>query len=107
MRASDTIARIGGDEFLLLMTETKHKENARSIAEKIKDALKDPLIIDAHTIQLSTSIGIAVYPEDGQDLTTLIKKSDAALYYAKGHGRNRFKFFSDGDVEIGGDHKSI
>jgi GGDEF domain-containing protein len=55
---------------------------------------------------LSTSIGIAIYPEDAEDLETLTKKADAAMYYSKGHGRNQFKFYGDGDVWISGDHKS-
>jgi diguanylate cyclase (GGDEF)-like protein/PAS domain S-box-containing protein len=106
IRASDTIARIGGDEFVLVMQETKRREDATAIAQKILDSFAEPLLIDAHPVQLSTSIGIAIYPEDAEDLETLIKKSDAAMYYSKGHGRNQFKFFSDGDVQIGGDHRS-
>jgi diguanylate cyclase (GGDEF)-like protein len=106
IRASDTIARVGGDEFILVMLETKQKEDATVIAQKILDAFIEPLSIDGHQLHLSTSIGIAIYPEDAEDMKTLIKKSDAAMYYSKGHGRNKFKFFSDGDVLIGGDHKS-
>jgi diguanylate cyclase (GGDEF)-like protein/PAS domain S-box-containing protein len=106
IRASDTLARVGGDEFVLVMLETKRKEDAAFIAQKILDAFAEPLLIDGHLLNLSTSIGIAVYPEDAADLETLVKKSDAAMYYSKGHGRNQFKFFSDGDVRMGGDHKS-
>jgi len=106
IRASDTLARIGGDEFILVMLETDHMEDATVIAQKILDSFMEPLLIDGHQLHLSTSIGIAVYPVDGQDLETLTKKSDAAMYYSKGHGRNQFKFFSDGDVGIGEDHKS-
>jgi diguanylate cyclase (GGDEF)-like protein/PAS domain S-box-containing protein len=106
IRASDTIARIGGDEFILLMLEARRREDATAIAQKILDSCKEPLFIDSHQLHISTSIGIAIYPEDAEDMETLIKKSDAAMYYSKGHGRNQFKFFSDGDVLIGGDHKS-
>jgi len=106
IRASDTLARIGGDEFILLMLETNHMEDATSIAKKILDSFTEPMSIDGHWVHLSTSIGIAIFPEDAMDLETLIKKSDAALYYAKGHGRNRFKFFGDGDVWLIGQHKS-
>jgi len=107
IRASDTLARVGGDEFILMMLETNHMEDATAIARKILESFKEPLYIDGHGIYLSTSIGIAIYPEDATDLETLIKKSDAALYYAKGHGRNNYKFFRDGDVWISGDRKSI
>ncbi len=106
IRSSDTIARIGGDEFILVMLETKRTEDATTIAQKILDSFAEPLLIDGHQVHLSTSIGIAIYPEDAEDMETLIKKSDAAMYYSKGHGRNRFKFFSDGDVRMGGDDKS-
>jgi diguanylate cyclase (GGDEF)-like protein/PAS domain S-box-containing protein len=106
IRASDTLARVGGDEFVLAMMETNHVEDATAIAQKIMDSFMEPLLIDGHPLILSTSIGIAIYPEDAKDMKTLTKKSDAAMYYAKGHGRNQFKFFSDGDVRIGGDHKS-
>ena len=106
IRASDTLARVGGDEFILVMLETNHMEDATAIAQKILDSFTEPLLIDGHQLHLSTSIGIAIYPEDAQDLETLTKKSDAAMYYSKGHGRNQFKFFGDGDVRIGGDHKS-
>jgi len=106
IRASDTLARVGGDEFILLMLETNHMEDATFIAKKILDSCVEPLSVDDHWVHLTTSIGIAIYPEDAKDLETLSKKSDAALYYAKGHGRNRYKFFSDGDVWITGDRKS-
>jgi diguanylate cyclase (GGDEF)-like protein/PAS domain S-box-containing protein len=106
IRAGDTIARVGGDEFVLVMLETRSKEDATTIAHKILDAFAEPLLIDGHQVHLSTSVGIAIYPEDAEDMETLVKKSDAAMYYSKGHGRNQFKFFSDGDVSIGGDHKS-
>jgi diguanylate cyclase (GGDEF)-like protein len=106
IRASDTLARVGGDEFILLMLETNHMEDATAIARKILESFKEPLYIDDHWIYLSTSIGVAIYPEDATDLEALVKKSDAALYYAKGHGRNNYKFFRDGDVWISGDRKS-
>jgi diguanylate cyclase (GGDEF)-like protein/PAS domain S-box-containing protein len=106
IRASDTLSRVGGDEFILVMLETSHLEDTATIAQKILDSFTEPLLIDGHQLHLSTSIGIAIYPEDAEDLKTLTKKSDAAMYYCKGHGRNQFKFFGDGDVWISGDHKS-
>jgi diguanylate cyclase (GGDEF)-like protein/PAS domain S-box-containing protein len=100
IRASDTLARIGGDEFVLVMMETDQMKDATAIAQKILDSFKEPLLIDGNDLLVSTSIGIAIYPEDGQDLESLTKKSDAAMYYSKGHGRDQFKFFGDGDVQI-------
>jgi diguanylate cyclase (GGDEF)-like protein/PAS domain S-box-containing protein len=106
IRASDTLARVGGDEFILVMLETDRIVDSTAIAQKILDSFKTPLTVDGHPVALSTSIGVAVYPDDAEDLETLIRKSDAAMYYAKGHGRNQYKFFGDGDVGAGGDHKS-
>jgi diguanylate cyclase (GGDEF)-like protein/PAS domain S-box-containing protein len=100
IRASDTVSRIGGDEYILVMMETKHAGNAAAIARKILDSFTQPLSINGHQLPLSTSIGIAIFPEDADDLETLICKSDAALYYAKSHGRNQFKFFSNGDLLV-------
>ena len=101
LRASDTFARVGGDEFISLMMETDHIEGATAIAQKILDSFTEPLSIAGHQLHLSTSIGLAIYPEDGEDLETLTKKSDAAMYYSKSHGRNQFKFYGDDDVRIG------
>jgi diguanylate cyclase (GGDEF)-like protein len=106
VRASDTVARVGGDEFLLVMLETSRLGDDTAIAQKILDSFTEPLSIDGHQLHLSISIGIAIYPEDAEDLETLTKKADAAMYYSKGHGRNQFKFFGDGDVWLSGDHKS-
>jgi diguanylate cyclase (GGDEF)-like protein/PAS domain S-box-containing protein len=106
IRASDTLARVGGDEFILVMMETKRMEDSTDIARKILAAFKEPWMVDGHELHLSTSIGIAIYPKDAEDMETLTKQSDAAMYYSKGHGRDQFKFFDDGDVRISGDHKS-
>jgi len=100
IRASDTLARVGGDEFILVMLESKRKKDATNIAQKILDSFEVPLLIDNHQIHLSISIGIAIYPDDAEDLETLTRKSDAAMYYSKGHGRDQFKFFDDGDVRL-------
>jgi diguanylate cyclase (GGDEF)-like protein len=101
-RASDTVARLGGDEFMLVMPESNQRKDATATAQKIMDSFTEPFSIDGHQMNLSTSIGIAIYPDDAEDMETLMRKSDAAMYYAKGHGRNQFKFFGDGDVQSGG-----
>jgi diguanylate cyclase (GGDEF)-like protein/PAS domain S-box-containing protein len=98
VRASDTFARVGGDEFISVMMETSHVEDATVMAQKILDSFTEPLSVGGHQLQLSTSIGIAIYPEDAEDLETLTKKSDAAMYYSKSHGGHQFTFYGDGDV---------
>jgi diguanylate cyclase (GGDEF)-like protein len=95
VRASDTVARVGGDEFILIMPEIRQRKDAAAMAQKVLDCFKEPLSFNGHSIQLSTSIGIAIYPEDANDMETLIKKSDVALYWSKSHGRNQYKFFID------------
>ena len=98
VRASDTFARVGGDEFISVMMETSHVEDATVMAQKILDSFTEPLSVGGHHLQLSTSIGIAIYPDDAEDLETLTKKSDAAMYYSKSHGGHQFKFYGNGDV---------
>jgi diguanylate cyclase (GGDEF)-like protein/PAS domain S-box-containing protein len=101
VRAIDTLARVGGDEFISVMMVTGHMEGTNAIAQKILDSFAEPLSIAGHELHLSTSIGIAIYPEDAEDLEALTKKSDAAMYYSKDHGRNQFKFYGDGGVRRG------
>ena len=95
LRASDTVARIGGDEFILMTLETNHENDTMSIANKILDAFKEPFKDDGHLFQLSPSIGIAICPEDGQDLDILIKKADETMYHAKKSGGNCYIFCKD------------
>jgi diguanylate cyclase (GGDEF)-like protein/PAS domain S-box-containing protein len=98
VRASDTFARVGGDEFISVMLGTSHIEDATIMTQKILDSFREPVSVGEHQLRLSTSIGIAIYPDDAEDLETLTKKSDAAMYYSKSHGGNQFKFYGDGDV---------
>ncbi|HNQ03972.1 MAG TPA: EAL domain-containing protein [Thiobacillaceae bacterium] len=94
LREGDTLSRIGGDEFMLLLPLIHSRENVIFIAEKILSALKTPFNIEGHEIFIGVSIGIALYPEDGDNRETLIKHADIAMYHAKDHGRNNFKFFT-------------
>jgi len=93
VRHSDTVCRQGGDEFLLLLPYIEHAEDAALSAQKILAALALPHRIDGHDLHISVSIGISIYPDDGQDAETLIKSADTAMYHAKGNGRNNYKFF--------------
>lgn len=93
MRASDSFASVGGDEFISVMMETSQMDDARRVAQKILDSFAEPLAVGGHQLHVSTSIDIAVYPDDGDDLETLTRKSDAAMYFSKNHGRNQFSFY--------------
>lgn len=93
VRNSDTVSRQGGDEFVILVTEDTLGQNAALTAEKILTALALPHSIDQHELYITTSIGISIYPGDGQDAETLIKNADTAMYQAKDGGRNNYHFF--------------
>ena len=93
VRQSDTISRQGGDEFVLLLPDLEHAEHAARSAQKILDALALPHCIDGYDLHTSVSIGIGIYPNDGEDAQTLLKSADIAMYYAKDSGRNNYKFF--------------
>jgi diguanylate cyclase (GGDEF)-like protein/PAS domain S-box-containing protein len=97
VRSSDTVARLGGDEFLLLLQEIHDLKDATTIADKIVHSLKEPLTVEEHVFYLSASIGIAICPDDGNDLETLMKKSDASMYYSKRHGGSQYKVHSVSD----------
>lgn len=90
LRRIDTIARMGGDEFILLLTELKQDSTCLDIAGKILKMFERPFQIDKHEIFITSSIGIALYPDDGQDPETLVQNADIAMYYAKEQGRNKY-----------------
>jgi diguanylate cyclase (GGDEF)-like protein/PAS domain S-box-containing protein len=94
IRKSDTISRFGGDEFLLLLPDIKSKEDSEKIAEKILGNFKEKTVVDGRKFITTLSIGIAVYPDDGNDSTTLLKNADIALYDVKDSGRNDYRFYS-------------
>jgi diguanylate cyclase (GGDEF)-like protein/PAS domain S-box-containing protein len=95
VRSSDTVSRQGGDEFIVLLSEISHAEDAALIADKIRLAVLEPYTIANHLLHLTASIGVSVYPEDGADPESLIQCADAAMYHAKEKGRNRSQFFKD------------
>jgi len=94
VRSSDTVSRNGGDEFVILLAEIERPEDAAVSAEKILAALAARHHIGGHELQVSSSIGVSVYPFDGQDAETLIKNADMAMYHAKDNGRNNVQFFT-------------
>jgi diguanylate cyclase (GGDEF)-like protein/PAS domain S-box-containing protein len=94
VRGSDTVSRQGGDEFVILLSEITHPEHAATSANKILHSLSIPCSVDGHDLHIDGSIGISIYPADGQDAETLIKNADTAMYCAKESGRNNFQFFT-------------
>jgi len=94
VRGADTVSRQGGDEFVILLSEIAHSEDAATSAAKILLALNAPHSIAGQVLHIDGSIGISIYPEDGQDAETLIKNADTAMYHAKENGRNNFQFFT-------------
>ncbi|MBI3609120.1 MAG: EAL domain-containing protein [Nitrospirae bacterium] len=94
LRKSDTVARMGGDEFMLLLPELRKAEDAAVVAHKILEAVEPPFNLEDREFYLTASIGISLYPDDGEDAQTLVKSADTAMYRAKEQGRNHYQFFS-------------
>jgi len=101
VRSCDIVARIGGDEFVALLEDIKSDQDIVPIVERIVHSLRDVFFIDHHEVSISASVGIAVYPRDG-DMKRLLVCADAAMYRAKSDGKNQFRFF-DSDIELASD----
>jgi diguanylate cyclase (GGDEF)-like protein/PAS domain S-box-containing protein len=95
MRKGDTLARIGGDEFVVVLESLRVAEDAGAVAQKIIVALSQPYPIAAKMLSSSASVGISVYPSDAQDGSTLVRNADMAMYFAKEHGRRNYQFYSE------------
>jgi diguanylate cyclase (GGDEF)-like protein/PAS domain S-box-containing protein len=93
VRGSDTISRQGGDEFVVLLSEVAHSEDAAIKARRMLQAVEGPHPIDTHDLHVTASIGVSVYPDDGLDAETLIKNADTAMYQAKENGPQSYRFF--------------
>lgn len=94
LREGDTLSRVGGDEFNLLLPAIPHESDAAKIASKIIHELKLPFVLEEHELFISASIGISVYPKDGITMESLIKHADIAMYHVKGAGKDSFNFYS-------------
>ncbi|CAA7625681.1 Signal transduction protein [Candidatus Terasakiella magnetica] len=94
VREGDTVARLGGDEFTILLPEVEHMEDAAKLAERLIAKVKQPFMIDSHELYVTTSIGIALYPEDGGTVEALIRNADTAMYRAKDLGRNSYQLYT-------------
>ena len=94
LREQDTAARMGGDEFTVVIQDLKDMESIRAVGEKLVGLLQEPFSLQGSTHQISGSVGITVYPDDGEDVQTLLKNADIAMYKAKQGGKNRYQFYS-------------
>ncbi len=94
IRETDTFSRMGGDEFILLMPEVVRLEDVADIAQGILDVFRQPFLIDSHELYITTSMGISVYPDDGNDVESMVMNADTAMYRAKDLGRNNYQFFT-------------
>ena len=93
VRDTDTVSRQGGDEFVVLLSEIEHTQDAALIADKLLAAFALPQLIEGHELHLSLSIGISIFPDDGTDAETLMQNADTAMYHAKSDGRKNYQFF--------------
>jgi len=93
VRGSDTVARLSGDEFVVVMSVPPKEENLLGLVKKLTEVFLAPCSVDGHDVTITISIGVSVYPKDGTDYDTLLKNADAALYRAKNLGRNSFQFY--------------
>ncbi|MBN1365277.1 MAG: PAS domain S-box protein [Syntrophaceae bacterium] len=95
LRQSDTVARLGGDEFMILLSNLEKIEYAAGVAKVILKSFQKPFLLANNEVISNASVGIAIFPDDCDDVDSLLKKSDMAMYSVKKHGRNSYKFFSD------------
>jgi len=95
LRASDTLARWGGDEFVILLPNISGLDEVRIVADKLMEIMQTPIMIDTNELPASFSIGAALYPDDGTDIQSLFSNADRAMFYAKSQGRNQAAFFAD------------
>jgi diguanylate cyclase (GGDEF)-like protein/PAS domain S-box-containing protein len=95
LRVGDTVCRLGGDEFVVVLPEVSRSSDAAGVAQKIIDAVSLPFVFESHELQVSVSVGISVFPDDGRDAESLIRNADAAMYHAKETGRACYQFFTE------------
>ncbi len=100
LRKGDTVARFGGDEFVLIFPDLEEVDDVKQVVQQILDKFKMPIIVNGHEFIVTMSIGISVYPGDGKDENTLLKKADIAMYQAKKVGKARYKVYNDPDDTV-------
>lgn len=94
VREEDTVARLGGDEFTLIMKSLNKPRDAAVLAQKLRHVLQQPVFVDDHELYVTASIGISIYPQDGDTATVLLRNADSAMYRAKEDGRDTFEFYT-------------
>jgi diguanylate cyclase (GGDEF)-like protein len=97
VRQEDTVARFGGDEFVIVLPELSHADDVALLASKVIQAVSQPYSIQGRSVNMTTSIGISIYPTHGEDVETLMKSADLALYEVKRTGKNNFRSAPVGD----------
>ena len=98
IRGTDTVARLGGDEFILLLAKIGSREGAEYVARKLQQSFREPFIVAGNELSVTFSMGISLFPQDGEDGDTLIRNADAAMYAAKQQGRDNFRFHSGNEA---------
>jgi diguanylate cyclase (GGDEF)-like protein len=93
VRKADTVSRMGGDEFVLLVTEVSETEHIANIAQKLLDISTKPFVLDNHEVKITISLGISCYPDNGEDIEILVKCADLAMYQTKKNGRNNYSLY--------------
>lgn len=99
VRDADTVARLGGDEFTFVVQDMIDNDSLQAVAEKVVGVLREPFILSGSSHQLSGSVGITIFPDDGEDMQTLLKNADMAMYKSKQFGKNRFHFYAQ-DMQV-------
>ena len=94
VRAEDTVARLGGDEFIIILPDIPDASHAAPVVRKILNAFSEPFVLDRHQVFVTSSIGVAIFPDDGDEPAALMQNADAAMYLAKQQGRNTFHYFT-------------
>ena len=100
VRKTDAVARLGGDEFAVLLSDVEHPDLAGVLAGKLVDRIGQPYMLSGRRIQVGASIGISLYPRDGETVDALLSHADAAMYAAKAGGRRRYRFFDPGQAAV-------
>jgi len=93
-RSGDTVCRLGGDEFVVMLTDIERSDDVSGIADKLLESVAGTCLIDGHEVEITTSIGISIFPDDGDEGSVLLQHADAAMYHAKQNGRNHYHFFT-------------
>ena len=95
LRSTDTVARLGGDEFVMIIEDLDDQFDGAHFAEKLLGSFREPLLLDSQPLHISPSIGVSIFPEDGDDIETLMRQADLAMYAVKAAGRNGWMFFAE------------